>query len=151
MGASFAMLMQVSGYVVKRNYDPKYEPSYWIKFFLGIMAGFILVTLVPVDGVKDKTLSLAQPTIAMLGGFSASAVFRILTRLVEAVESLFRGDAKEEISRRESDARSRATEETSQVRMGLAAQVVRLQQEVSTGADPAALTARLREILATLV
>jgi hypothetical protein len=151
MGASFAMLMQVSGYVVNRNYDPRYEPSYWIKFFLGIMAGFILVTLVPVDGVRDKSLSLAQPTVAMLGGFSASAVFRILTRLVEAVESLFRGDAKEEISRRESEARSRATEETSQVRMGFAAQVVRLQQEVSTGADPAALTARLREILATLV
>src|SRR5215218_5972866 len=144
MGASFAMLMQVSGYVVKRNYDPKYEPSYWIKFFLGIMAGFILVTLVPVDGVQDKTLSLAQPTVAMLGGFSASAVFRILTRLVEAVESLFRGDTKDQIDRR-------VSEETSQARIGFAAQVVRLQQEVSTGADPAALTARLREMLGALV
>ncbi|MFL5385527.1 MAG: hypothetical protein ACJ8GN_23660 [Longimicrobiaceae bacterium] len=151
MGASFAMLMQVSGYVVKRNYDPRYEPSYWIKFFLGVMAGFILVTLVPFEGAQKGTLNLAQPTFAMLGGFSASAVFRILTRLVDAVESIFRGDTKQEISRAESEARSKAGEEASQVRMGLAAQVVQLQQEVSAGADPNALTARLREILADLV
>ena len=151
MGASFAMLMQVSSYVVKRNYDPRYEPSYWIKFFLGVMAGFILVSLVPFDAGNAASLSLAQPTFAMLGGFSASAVFRILTRLVEAVESVFRGDVKEEIARRENEALSKASEETSQVRMGLAAQVVQLQQDVSSGADAAALTTRLREILGTLM
>jgi hypothetical protein len=149
MGASFAMLMKVSSYVVNRNYDPKYEPGYWIKFFLGIMAGFILVTLVPT--AKGASADLTQATIALLGGFSASAVFRILTRLVEAVESIFRGDAKNEITRRENDARSRASDETSKVRMGYAAQLVALQREVSTGADAQALTARLREMLTGLV
>jgi len=149
MGASFAMLMQVSTYVVDRSYDPKYEPSYWIKFFLGVMAGFILVTLVP--AVEGSSGNFTQATLAMLGGFSASAVFRILTRLVDAVESVFRGDNKDEISRRESEARSKAGEETSRVRVGLAAKVVQLQQDVSAGADPAALTTRLREILADLV
>ncbi|HVG44472.1 MAG TPA: hypothetical protein VM890_07070 [Longimicrobium sp.] len=151
MGASFAILMQVSGYVVKRNYDPRYEPSYWIKFFLGVMAGFILVQLVPLAEVTGTDPNLSQLMIALLGGFSASAVFRILTRLVDAVESLFRGDAKDEITRRENEARNRAAEETSQVRMGLAAQIVRLQQEVSGGTDPGALTARLQEILGGLV
>ncbi|HEV7589794.1 MAG TPA: hypothetical protein VGO40_16895 [Longimicrobium sp.] len=151
MGASFAILMQVSGYVVKRNYDPRYEPGYWIKFFLGVMAGFILVQLVPLAEATGTDPNLSQLMLALLGGFSASAVFRILTRLVEAVESVFRGDAKSEIARRENDAVSRASVETSQVRMGFAAQVVRLQQEVSTGADPAALTARLREMLTALV
>jgi hypothetical protein len=151
MGASFAMLMQVSTYVVKRSYDPKYEASYWIKFFLGVMAGFILVSLVPVNEVKGSTVNLVKPTLALLGGFSASAVYRILTRLVESVESIFRGDAKEEIARREEAARARAGEETSQARVALAAQVVRLQREVSAGADPAALTASLQEILGALV
>jgi hypothetical protein len=151
MGASFAILMQVSGYVVKRNYDPRYEPSYWIKFFLGVMAGFILVQIVPFAQISSADPNLSQLMIALVGGFSASAVFRILTRVVEAVESIFRGDAKDEIKRRESDARSRASQETSQVRMDLAAQVVRLQQAVSTGADPVALSARLRDILCTLV
>ena len=151
MGASFALLMQVSGYVVKRNYDPRYEASYWIRFFLGVMAGFILVQIVPLAEATGSDPQLSQLMIALLGGFSASAVFRILNRLVEAVESLVRGDAKAEIARRENEARSRASEETSQVRMGLAAQVVRLQREVSIGADPAALTARLQEILGGLV
>ena len=151
MGASFAILMQVSGYVVKRNYDPRYEPSYWIKFFLGVMAGFILVQLVPLSRMTGTDGELSQLMLALIGGFSASAVFRILTRLVEAVESVFRGDAKDELVRRENDARSRASEETAQVKLGFAAQVVRLQQEVSTGADPASLSARLREMLAALV
>lgn len=151
MGASFAMLMQVSGYVVKRNYDPKYEASYWIKFFLGVMAGFILVSLVPVDELKGSTVNIVKPTLAMLGGFSASAVYRILTRLVESVESIFRGDAREEITRRENDARARAGEETSQVRVGLAAQIVRLQQEVSSGAGADAISSRLQEIVSGLV
>jgi hypothetical protein len=105
MGASFAVLMQVSGYVVKRNYDPRYEPSYWIKFFLGVMAGFILVQLMPLAKLAGTNGEVSQLMLALLGGFSASAVFRILTRLVDAVESVFRGDAKEEIARRESEAR----------------------------------------------
>jgi hypothetical protein len=151
MGASFAVLMQVSGYVVKRNYDPRYEPSYWIKFFLGVMSGFILVQLMPLANLAGTGGELSQLMLALLGGFSASAVFRILNRLVETVESLFRGDAKEEINRREADARSRGAQETSQAKMGFAAQVVRLQHEVSTGADQAALTARLREMLTALV
>ena len=151
MGASFAVLMQVSGYVVKRNYDPRYEPSYWIKFFLGVMSGFILVQLMPLAKLAGTGGELSQLMLALVGGFSASAVFRILNRLVETVESLFRGDVKEEIARREADARSRGAEETSQVKMGFAAQVVRLQQDVANGADPAALTARLREMVTALV
>jgi hypothetical protein len=151
MGASFAVLMQVSQYVVKRNYDPRYEPSYWIKFFLGVMAGFILVQLMPLVKLAGPNGDVSQLMLALLGGFSASAVFRILTRLVDAVESIFRGDVKDEIARREADAQGRATLESTQARMGLAAQVVRLQQEVSAGADPGKLTARLQEILGSLV
>lgn len=151
MGASFAMLMQMSTYVVQRSYDPKYEASYWIKFFLGVMAGFIMVSLVPVNEANGSGTSLLKPTIALLGGFSASAVYRILTRLVETIESFFRGDPKAEIARREEAARAAAGEETQQVRIGLAAQLVKLQQEVSAGADAAAVGQRLQEIMGGLV
>jgi len=151
MGASFAMLMEVSVYVVKRNYDPRYEPSYWIKFFLGVMAGFILVQVVPLAGFAGVDPNVPQLLLALLGGFAASAVFRILSRLVEAVESLFRGDAKEAINRAAEAARARATEETSQVRVGLAAEVVKLQQEIASGATPDQLTQRLREIVGSVL
>jgi hypothetical protein len=70
MGASFAMLLQASGYV-GRGSD---ERGYWIQFFLSVMAGFIVVALLPVDSV----MGLSQPTIAVLGAFFASMVFRFL-------------------------------------------------------------------------
>jgi hypothetical protein len=150
MGASFAMLMQVSDYIVKRTYDPKHEPGYWIRFLLGIMAGLILAALIPVP--KDSTFAeLGKPTLAMLGGFSASAVYRILMRMVDTVESLFRPSAKDEIAQRERAAQVRANEENSQSKVALAGQIVRLQQQLSAGASPADLTGELQKILGALV
>jgi len=152
IGASFAMLMQVNGYIVKRTYDPKYEPTYWIKFILGIMAGFILVALVPIpeNAAREGGGSMLLPTMAMLGGFSASAVYRILAKLVESAEAVFRGSAVDELAQRERAAQTRAAEEMSQARMKLAAQVVSLQQQVSAGADPATLTQALSGVLRSL-
>ncbi|HKP75661.1 MAG TPA: hypothetical protein VJT67_08975, partial [Longimicrobiaceae bacterium] len=153
MGASFAMLMQVSGYVVKRNYDPRYESSYWIKFFLGVMAGFILVQVLPggslTGGGTDP--NVPQLLFALLGGFAASAVFRILNRLVDAVESVFRGDVKEQITRAEEAARSRSADEAQQVRVSLAAEAVKLQQEIASGASPEQLTQRLQAIVGSVL
>lgn len=152
IGASFAMLMQVNGYIVKRTYDPKYEPTYWIKFILGVMAGFILVALVPIpeNAARQGGGSMLLPTLAMLGGFSASAVYRVLAKLVESAEAVFRGSAADELAQRERAAQTRAAEEMSQARMKLAAQVVSLQQQVSAGADPATLTQALSGVLQSL-
>lgn len=153
IGASFAILFQVNEYIVKCNYDPKYEPSYWIKFLLGVMAGFILVTLVPIPEEAGGTAAgghIAKSTLAMLGGYSASAVYRILNRLVEALESLFRGNAKELIAEREEAAAARASEEATGARMRVAAKLVAVQQELAAGAAPEDVTARIREIVASL-
>jgi hypothetical protein len=73
MGASFAMLLQASGYV-GRGSD---ERGYWIQFFLSVMAGFIVVALLPAGGLEGVT-GLSQPAIAVLGAFFASMVFRFL-------------------------------------------------------------------------
>jgi hypothetical protein len=151
MGASFAMLMKVSGYVVQRNYDPKYESSYWIKFLLGLMAGFILVALVPIDEMKGSALPLARPTLAMLGGFSASAVYRILTRMVETVESLFSGDKRDEMANREAAVRTRLEGDASQTRLNLASRLVTLQHQVAAGASAEAVSSQLGDILSALV
>jgi hypothetical protein len=165
IGASFAMLFQVNEYIVKCNYDPKYAPTYWVKFFLGVMAGFILVALLPFgrDGQGAAAgvgagagagtgagLHLMQPAIAMLGGYSASAVYRILTRLVEAVEAIFRGNAKEIIAEREQAAAARASEEASRARVRLAARLVDVQRQISTGAATDEVTATIRDIVVSL-
>jgi hypothetical protein len=153
IGASFTMLFQVNEYIVRGNYDPKYEPSYWIKFFLGVMAGFMLVTLLPIpapSGEGAGALHLMKPTLAMLGGYSASAVYRILTRLVEAIESLFRGNTRDIVAEREQAVLARASEESSSTRVRLAARLVSLQQIAANGGSSDDLAARIHDLIASL-
>lgn len=66
MGASFAMLL-----------GHRDERSYWVRFVVGVMAGFILVALLPVSGLAGIA-ELPRPTIAFLGAFLASMAFRFL-------------------------------------------------------------------------
>jgi hypothetical protein len=152
IGASFAMLFQLNDHIVARTYDPDETPSYWVKFFLGVVAGFILVALVPLDQSADTGAeALAAPTIAMLGGFSASAVYRILTRMVEALESIFSGGAREQTAAAEKAAATRATEESTQARVALAGQLVEIQQRLAAGMTPDEASAQLRQVVAGLV
>lgn len=157
IGASFALLRQVNEYIVARNYDPKYEPTYWIKFLLGVMAGFIMAALLPEvigaqqGGDNGAATALAVPTLAMLGGFSASAVYRILSKIVESIENVFRSSPREEAQQREKAAQLKAGEDISQIRMNVASQLVGLQQELTSGKDPAQLSEALRNVLGTLM
>lgn len=156
VGASFAMLFQINEFIVNRSYDPKYDSSYWIKFMIGVIAGFILVALVPLDGLEGgassggATRSLAKPTLAMLGGFSASAVYRILTRLMATVEGLFRGDPRDEAALREQTASQRAAEESAAARLGVASQLVELRQQIAAGADPGDVSRQIAVVVSSL-
>lgn len=160
VGASFAMLFQVNEFIVNRSYDPRYESSYWIKFLIGVIAGFILVALIPLDtlggaapdgGAPGAAQALARPTLAMLGGFSASAVYRILNRLMSTVEGLFRGDPREESALREQGAAQRAAEEASGARLGVASQLVQLRQQIAAGATPDDVSRQIAELVSSLV
>lgn len=156
IGASFAMLFQLNDQILNRTFDPDENASYWVKFFLGLVAGFILVALVPIgspsgEGATTGAQALGPPTIALLGGFSASAVYRILTRMVEALESIFSGGAREQMLAAEKAAVFRASEETGQARMAVASQLVQIQQRVALGMPPEEVSAQLREVVATLV
>jgi hypothetical protein len=157
IGASFAMLFSLNDQIVTRTYDPDESQSYWVKFFLGLVAGFILVALVPIDkasasdGTSSSVQALGPPTIALLGGFSASAVYRILTRMVEALESIFTGGAKEQAATAEKSATIRANEESSQGRMAVAGQLVDLQQKLAAGMSGDQASAHLQQVVAALV
>ena len=157
IGASFAMLFQLNDQIVTRTFDPDENASYWVKFFLGLVAGFILVALVPIgsttgsEGATTGAQALGPPTIALLGGFSASAVYRILTRMVEALESIFSGGAREQMLAAEKAAVFRAAEETGQARMAVASQLVEIQQRVALGMPTQEVSAQLRDVVATLV
>ena len=145
LGASFSALFQANQYIVEGTFDPKYEASYWIRFVLGVIAGIILAGLVPFDG--EALQGFGKPTLAMLGGFSSSLVYRILNRLVSAVESMVRGDPRDELTNRLREGQLRADEERSQERARVAAGLVELQRRMAGGESPEALQGALDEML----
>lgn len=144
VGASFAILFQINESITNGTFDPDEAPAYWIKTFLGVVAGFILVAMVPTDGIDSaQARVLAKPTIALLGGFSAQAVYRILNRLVETLEDLFSGGQKEQAAMRERSAAARANEEAAQARLAVAGKLVQLQRRMAAGEDVGAQVQQL--------
>lgn len=143
LGACFAALFEVNRYVGKGVYDRKYDASYWSRLVLGLMAGVMLAELLGPQFIETQAMApdaghavarlsgssaFAKPTLAMLGGFSASLVHRILERLVQSVESLVSGsdegartDAKETVTR------MRLQSESQEERMKLAARLSMVQ------------------------
>ena len=93
----------------------------------------------------------ARPTLAMLGGFSAALVYRILNRLIEAVESLVRGETREIVAAQEQAAEARFAEQSAQSRMQLAGSLTKLQQQVAGNAKPEELQEELNRLLGRLV
>jgi hypothetical protein len=77
LGASFAMLLQASGSAMTGNPDARDGRNVWMGYFTAVMAGFILVALVPTAALEAFT-GLTQPFLAALGAFFASMVFRFL-------------------------------------------------------------------------
>jgi hypothetical protein len=131
LGAAFSALFTAYRYISDGTYDPKYESSYWVRFILGLMAGLLLPALIPLG--DDGGESFSRPLLALLGGFSASVLYRILERLVSTVESLVRADSGDARSADQELAAARAELEADRARLELAARLRELQQEVREG------------------
>lgn len=128
LGAAFSALFTAYRYISDGTYDPKYESSYWVRFILGLMAGLLLPALIPLGA--DGGESFSRPLLALLGGFSASVLYRILERLVSTVESLVRTDSGDARGGEREIAAARAELEADRARLELAARLRELQQEV---------------------
>ena len=87
LGAAFAALFKVNGYVAACTYDPKFESSYWVRYTLGLIAGILLAGLIPVDQ-GSAAPPLSRPLLALLGGFSSAILYEVLDRLTQTVESM---------------------------------------------------------------
>lgn len=99
LGAAFAGLMKVTRYISGSTYSPKYEFSYWSLIVLGLIAGIVLALLIPESVIGDADFS--RPLLALLGGFSAAAVYKLLQRLVETLTAAVQGDGSEAAQSRE--------------------------------------------------
>jgi hypothetical protein len=158
LGASFAVLFEVNISTLKAAFDPLYEPSYWTRFALGLIAGVMLADLASADaskpplypGVAQPTLA-AQSSLALLGGFSASVVYRILVHLRNTIASLIPAVAGEEADVQQRVAVTTPPEPPPHHRLTVAASLISLQQKVATNMSPEQLKQELDRILADLL
>jgi hypothetical protein len=147
LGASFAALFLANKYIVAGTFEPKYDSSYWIRFTLGLIAGMVLAVIIPVSQKTDSSLqSMGKPLLAMLGGFSSSLVFRILTRLLESVESLVTGGKTEAVEAKEKEMTARLTAEDLRNRSELASDLFKVLQETASSTDPEEIKAKFNDL-----
>jgi uncharacterized membrane protein len=120
-----------------------------VRFILGLIAGVVLPALVPLG--QSGGSSFTKPLLALLGGFSAAVLYRILERLVLALESVVRGDGRQELLASEAAAAARAAETQAQERMTLYGDLSRLKTElVANGGGDANAEDTLDRILQSL-
>jgi hypothetical protein len=145
LGAAFAGLFAANRQVSEGTFDLTLESSYWTMIVLGLIGGVLLAQILPNDfeGLGDLT----KPLLALLGGFSAPAVYGILNRLVQTVEALVQGDSSEILAAQEKEAKARAQEESVQNRMQLAAKVVSLQEKIYKESVSEEVKARVGRLL----
>jgi hypothetical protein len=169
LGACFAGLFLANRYIANNTFDPKYEASYWIRIVLGLMAGIILAELIPLDllggtgslaaasgtGAEHTTASavntLGKPVLALLGGFSAAAVYRVISKIVDALESLVRGDNRENAAVLDQATKAQYQSQLAAQRLTLAANLTGIQQKIDRTGDSEELKRELDRVVSGLL
>ncbi len=151
IGAAFAALFTANHYIAEGTYDPKYEASYWVRFVLGLIAGIVLASLIPVNSGGSGGSSFTRPFLALLGGFSAAVVFRILTRLVSTLESLVQGPTSDGETAKKRLATTEASHQRIQDQMRVSAALVKLREQLASGVAPAQAAAAVDGLLEDLL
>ena len=154
LGASFAALYKANTFIANGTFDPTYHASYWIRFFLGLIAGLILAVMVS-EAYFSKHLSeaaflekgIVRPLLAMLGGFSADLTHTVLSRLVETIRSLFTGSPKDKIADEKKALQVDFVSQQNQQQMNMASNLINLQQVINSGATPDEINQKIDQIL----
>jgi len=159
VGASFYAVFRRTHFINEGTFDLKYSATYGSRYVLGLVAGILLSELfvvfidtstqVVVDqhisenaglsekGILNTTRYLIKPILAIVGGFSANLVYRILNRIIEAIESLFKGSTEEQLSQRQAEVMAQNQEAMNQDRASTAHQLLNIKNDlVSSGISP---------------
>lgn len=161
LGACFSALFSSYRFIADGTYDPRYDSAYWSQIILGLIAGLVISQLIPVDGWMNdspenagvKTLSssaFSKPLLALLGGFSASMVYKILQRLVETIESLFQGNSSQSEAQQEQAIRSKLEHQFGEQRLSAAGDLITLKEAIANHAPPERIAALATKALNNL-
>jgi uncharacterized protein YjbI with pentapeptide repeats len=149
LGACFAALTKANRYVESRTYDHSYDGTYWTLIVLGLIAGVVLALVIPIETIAGQE-NLSKPLLALLGGFSASAVHRILTSVLNSVEALFKGEPEDRTQVIQETMAAQSTAELTRLRSDIGAQVVQVMESLS-GHEKDVAQERLQSLLDLLL
>lgn len=155
LGAAFSNLFQANKHILNDSFDPKYETSYWIRYVMGVIAGFLLAVVIPLPAefadTNDSNLEVfSRPLLAMLGGFSSALVYRILFRLVYAVESVFVGKQSEQAEKEIAGMKTLNEIDKQNEKQKIVSELLALQGEVSQGKTAYELRENIQQAITKL-
>lgn len=155
IGGAFYALFKMNDTLSKQTFDPSLSYTYWTRFVLGLVSGLLLSEMFAgliepqqlaghVDGSDDDLLNsfsfLMKPILAIIGGFSADLVYRILNKLVSSIETTFKGDVEDVAAQKEEQTRIEAKGKSDKQKMQTAQQLMQLKQTLLTSnATPEAI------------
>lgn len=149
LGACFSTLYRLNNYLSKATYDSRFDSTYWTSILLGVIAGiFISELLAPTLATpgSDTIDNLGKPALALVGGFSANMVYKVLQRVVDTIESLFKGDQRAIVDR-ELRSREAAHSNTNRgQKMNFAASLVDLEKSIE-GKSQDEISAEIRGLV----
>lgn len=131
LGTSLYSLRIASRYIQQRTFDPAYNQIYIIRFVVGLLSGTILgyfgEPLLGAAGASQDgaTVTLGSAAFALVGGFSADAVVRILQRVSDTLVTLVGGP--------EAAASGMSTRDDAKVQASLIRRVAELRRHTSSG------------------
>jgi hypothetical protein len=148
LGASFNALFTANTYIVKGTFDQRYQSSYWVRFTLGIIAGMLLATFIPIE--KAVSSDFAKPLLAMLGGFSANVVYQIFERLIDTVASMVSGSPKKILEVWQLEMKTRQSEKEAKNRFQVAADLIKVQDLINPDMKPEELRKQIGVLVTKL-
>ncbi len=89
LGASFGALFDVWDELRTERFNPRAESLHWMKVGLGIVAGLALTEIFQTTAPGAETSPAGPALLALVGGFSAGLLHIALSRMVNAVKSIF--------------------------------------------------------------
>lgn len=131
LGSAFYALYTASSYIKTSTFDPKYNTTYSLRFFIGLLSGLILAyflrdvlklyasSSVPAAGAASgnnvQLANIGVAALALIGGYAAEAVARILDRVSETLVTLVSGSDKDKIDAERQKATADADKKTAQM------------------------------------
>ena len=143
LGACFAGLSQMERNATYGTFDPRHEGAFWKRFMLGIISGLLLATILDTKTDGNDGNPIATASMALVGGFSCTVVYRILNRLVETLETAVRGGGEEVALAGQQASQARSGAEILKEKMKMATKLAQVQRDLNAGVDPAAIQAHV--------